>query len=63
MTNRWEDIILTLSIMKPEAVDKERINMMLLMDETVDLQTIDNLQSLGVLTKCGVKPLPLGMGI
>lgn len=50
MTKRWEDIILGISLIKPQYVHKERILNMLKYDYTADLQVLDNLYEMQTLT-------------
>lgn len=50
MTKRWEDIILGLTLIKPQYVNKERISNMLKYDYTFDLQVLDNLYELQTIT-------------
>lgn len=50
MKKRWEEIIDAVSVVKPECVNTERINMMLDLDMTVDAQALDNLYILGALS-------------
>ena len=50
MCERWQRIIDSISYVKPEAIDKEKIKDMLKYDYTHDEQVLDNLYLLGVLT-------------
>lgn len=50
MCQKWQQIIESISYVKPEAIDKEKIKNMLQYDYTHDEQVLDNLYLLGVLT-------------
>lgn len=50
MCERWQRIIDSVSYVKPETIDKEKIKNMLKYDYTHDEQVLDNLYLLGVLT-------------
>ena len=50
MCERWQRNIDSISYVKPETIDKEKIKKMLKYDYTHDEQVLDNLYLLGVLT-------------
>ena len=50
MCEKWQQIIDSISYVKPETIDKEKIKKMLQYDYTHDEQVLDNLYLLGVLT-------------
>lgn len=50
MNERWEKILESISYIKPECVDKEKIKSILQYDRTHDAQVLDNLYLLKVLT-------------
>lgn len=43
MTEKWETIISSLSVIKPESANMEKIRLMLDYDPTADAQVLDNL--------------------
>lgn len=49
MTDRWSPIIDCLWLMKPEALNKDKVLEFLWCDHTVDEQVIDNLFIMGIL--------------
>lgn len=50
MDEKWRAIIDCISAVKPECVNAEKIKMMLDFDRTTDMQVLDNLYILGVLS-------------
>lgn len=50
MCQKWQQIIESISYIKPDMIDKEKIKNMLQYDYTHDEQVLDNLYLLGVLT-------------
>lgn len=50
MTDRWQKIIETLSVVKSESVKVDTIKSMLDYDRTFDSQVLDNLYILGILS-------------
>lgn len=50
LSKRWERIIETISSVKLESVNTERVKQLLTYDMEVDAQVLDNLYILGVLT-------------
>lgn len=55
MSSRWEHIIESISYVKPECIDKEKIKSILRYDRTHDAQVLDNLYLLKVLTRAEYK--------
>ena len=50
MNRKWEQIIDSISCIKEDSIDKEKIKSILKYDHTIDTQVIDNLYLLKVLT-------------
>lgn len=50
LSNKWKTIIDALSVINPESVNKEKIDLMLSYDMEVNSQVIDNLYMLGLLS-------------